>query len=299
VTTPGKYFIAAVLTLFLSSACAFGQLADKNEEEAIIKKAAAFVAAFDSGDAKSIAGFWTPDGIYRDQKGNETKGRTAIEQMFQAFFAANKGLKLRINVGAMRMVTKDVVIEEGTTEVITPDGAPPSVAHYVILHVKKDGDWYLDIVKDSVYVAPTNYKHLSGLEWAIGDWADDKEHGNIGRLSLTWGSNQNYIVGTFATTFKNISLNSGTQWIAWDPKSKQIRSWTFDNSGNFGEGWWSHKGNQWLVKTSTTLGDGKTVTATNVITMIDADTITWQSTNRAVDGKALPDIPAVKMKRVK
>jgi hypothetical protein len=78
-----------------------------------------------------------------------------------------------------------------------------------------------------------------------------------------------------------------------------IRSWTFDNSGNFGEGWWTQQGNQWHVKTSTTLKDGKTVTATNIITVLDPDTITWQSVNRALDGKALPDVPEVKMKRVK
>ena len=206
---------------------------------------------------------------------------------------------MRINVGVLRSVTKDVVVEEGTTEVLHPDGAPPSVARYVILHVKKDGQWYLDIVKDSVYIAPTNYKKMSALEWAIGNWADDQEKGNIGRLSLTWGPNQNYIVGTFATTFKNIALGNGTQWIAWDPKTKKFRSWTFDDSGHFGEGTWSRKGNQWFVKTSTTLGEGKTMTATNIITILDPNTITWQSTNRALDGKPLPDIAEVKMKRVK
>jgi uncharacterized protein (TIGR02246 family) len=295
----GTCFVALLAAVLLTPVAAPGQTGNKQEEDALMKKADAFVAAFNKGDAKAVAGFWTPDGIYRDEKGNDFKGRPAIEKMFQAFFKENKGLKLRINIAAMRAVTKDVIIEEGTTEVLNPDGSPPSPSHYVILHVKKDGEWYLDIVKDSVYIAPSNYKNLGALEWAIGDWADDVDKGNIGRLSFSWGPNQNFIVGTFATTFKNISLSSGTQWIGWDAKAKQIRSWTFDASGSFGEGTWSKKGDKWTIKTSTTLRDGKTVTATNIVTRKDADTITWQSTNRTVDGMSLPDTPEIKMKRVK
>lgn len=292
-------FLAVVAVLPLTSAAAVAQGGDKKEQDALVKRAEAFVAAFNQGDAKAIAAFWTPDGIYRDQKGHELKGREAIEKSFQAFFAENKGLKLRINSAALRFTTKDVAVEEGTTEVLHPDGAPPSVAHYTILHVKKDGEWHLDIVKDTVYTPPTNYKHLSDLEWAIGDWADDTEKGNIGRLSFSWGPNQNFIVGTYATTFKNITLSDGTQWIGWDPVNKQIRSWTFDASGNFGGGTWAKTGNKWSVKTHTVLRDGKTVSATNHVTVLDANTITWQSTDRMLDGKAIPDSPAIKMKRVK
>lgn len=289
----------ALALVMLAPAAGFGQTVDKKDEDALMKAAEAFVAAFDKGDAKALAALWTKDCVYRDQKGIETKGRPAIEKMFQGFFAENKGMKLRINIAAMREVTKDVIIEEGTTEVLTTDGAPPSVAHYVILHVKKGGTWYLDIVKESVYMAPTNYKYLRGLEWIIGNWADDKEKGNIGRLSYSWGPGQNYITGIYATTFKNISLGSGTQWIAWDPKAKQIRSWTLDHNGTFGEGFWTNKDDRWIVKTSNVLADGKIVTATNIITRIDLDTMTWQSTERAVDGMPLPSIPEIKMKRVK
>jgi uncharacterized protein (TIGR02246 family) len=290
------FFGAALL---LAPVAALGQGGDKKEEDALMKKAQAFVAAFDKGDAKTLAGFWTPDGIYRDQKDTETKGRAAIEKMFAAFFKQNKGLKLRINIEGMRTVSNDVIIEEGTTEVLHPDGSPPSVARYVIVHVKKNGDWYIDIVKDHVYIAPTNYKQLHDLQWVIGDWADEVEKGNVGRLSFSWGPNQNYIIGTVATTFKNIAISNGTQWITWDPKAKQIRSWLFDESGSFAEATWTHKGDKFFIKATTTLKDGKTLTATNIITRLDADTVTWQSINRAIDGKAIPDIKELKMKRVK
>jgi hypothetical protein len=181
-----------------------------------------------------------------------------------------------------------------------PDGSPPSRARYTIVHVKKDGQWYLNSVRDSPYTPPTNYEHLRVLDWVIGDWADENEKGEVGRIVFSWAENQNFIVSTFATTFKNITLASGTQWIGWDPETKQIRSWSFQGTGGFGEGSWTREGdNKWIITTRSTQRDGTKVVATNIVTRIDADTITWQSKDRAVDGKPIPDTKEIKMKRVK
>src|SRR5262245_38999963 len=269
------------------------------EEAALIKNAEAFVEAFQKGDAKALAAFWAPDGDYTDQTGRHLKGREAIEKAFAGFFTEHKGLKLRIDSGSLRFVTPDVAVEDGMTSVIPPDGGPPSRARFTIVHVKKDGKWYLDSVRDAAFTPPTNYQHLRGLEWAIGDWADENEKGEVARVAFAWAQNQNFIVGTFATTFKNISVASGTQWIGWDPIEKRIRSWTFDSDGGFGEGSWTKDGDKLIIKTNTVLRDGKKVAATNIVTKIDADTITWQSKDRTLDGKPLPDIKEVKMKRVK
>jgi uncharacterized protein (TIGR02246 family) len=76
------YTIAAGLTL-ITAGNGLAQPGDKQEEAALFKRAEAFVAAFNKGDAKALAGFWTPDGMYRDQTGNDYKGRPAIEKMFQ------------------------------------------------------------------------------------------------------------------------------------------------------------------------------------------------------------------------
>ena len=53
------------------------------------------------------------------------------------------------------------------------------------------------------------------------------------------------------------------------------------------------------VKSTATMRDGKKLAATNIITRVDADHFTWQSTKRSADGKALPDTDVVKMKRTK
>ena len=76
-------------------------------------------------------------------------------------------------------------------------------------------------------------------------------------------------------------------------------AWTFDSSGGFGDATWTSKDGRWYVKTHSVLRDGKKASATNVITVLDAHTISWQSTHRTLEGEALPDTKVVKMKRVK
>ena len=54
-----------------------------------------------------------------------------------------------------------------------------------------------------------------------------------------------------------------------------------------------------ITDTSGAVVSGVKVTATNILTRIDADTMSWEAKDRTEDGKALPDIKPVKMKRVK
>jgi uncharacterized protein (TIGR02246 family) len=273
---------------------------DRNpaDEDALLKNAEAFVEAFNRGDAKALAAFWTPQGDYTDLTGRRLVGREAIEKNFAEFFAANKGLKLRIEIESLRFPSPDVAIEDGTTAVLTPDGAPPSRARYTVVHVKRDGKWYLDSVRDAAFAPPSNYDHLKNLDWLIGEWADEATEGEAARIAFTWTENQNFVVSHFTVHLKSVPIGGGTQWIGWDPDTKAVRSWMFEANGGHGEGVWTGDGNRWVVKTTTVLPDGKKTTATNTITRVDPDMITWGVTERTLDGKPLADLQPAKMKRV-
>jgi uncharacterized protein (TIGR02246 family) len=269
------------------------------DDAAIQKNAEAFVEAFHKGDAKAVAAFWTADGDYTDQLGKRISGREAIEKSFEEFFAENKGAKLRIDIDSIKFITGDVAIEDGSTAVMTPDGAPPSRAKYSIVHVKKNGKWSIGSVRESVYIPPSNAEHLRKMEGVIGSWASEPVNGEVSRITFSWAENQSFITATFANTFKNITIGGGTQWIGWDPARKTVRSWLFLADSGFGEGTWTQSGKSWTIKTSVTLSDGTKATATEEITMIDADTVSFQAKDRTLDGKPLPDIKAIKLARVK
>ena len=127
-----SWFLALpVLMAGIGVGSAWAQPAGGNEEDkaALAKNAEAFVEAFQKGDARALAGFWTPDGNYTDQTDNRLKGREAIEKAFRGLFAENKGLKLRIDSDALRFVTPDVAVEERLHEYIAsrPAGELPTV----------------------------------------------------------------------------------------------------------------------------------------------------------------------------
>jgi uncharacterized protein (TIGR02246 family) len=291
-----SFAVSAVIGLV--AAPAPGQEKNPAEETALMKQAEAFVDAFHKGDAKALAAHWTPDGDYTDQTGKTLKGRAAIEKAFASLFAEHKGLKARIDITSVRFVTPDVAIEDGISSVLPPDGGPPSRARYTNVHVKRNDQWQLSSVRESPFAVPNNREHLAELEWLIGPWATGNEKGEVARVAYDWGENQNYLIGEFTNTFKHFAIGGGTQRIGWDAGNKQIRSWVFENNGTFGGGTWKRDGNQWTIKATTTLNDGKQMTATHVLTRVDADTMSMEFRDRTVDGQAVPEVKTITLRRV-
>ncbi len=271
----------------------------RKEVEAIHKNAVGFMEAFNRGDARAVAEFWWEDGDYMDQEGRHLKGRTSIEKAMRGFFAENKGVTMRIDNRKTRFVTPELAIEDGTTDTIPADGGIPHRSRYTIIHVKKNGLWRMASVREAGFVPPTHSESLRELEWLIGAWADEEQKGEVAHAVFSWTKNGNFILSSMGASVKGVPVGEVTQMIGWDPAAKQIRSWSFESSGGFGEGTWAHDGDKWIIKTRSTLRDGKRALATNVVTRLDANTLNWQSVNRTVDGKALPDTKAVRMKRLK
>jgi uncharacterized protein (TIGR02246 family) len=268
------------------------------DEKTLKERSEAFIKAFDDGDAKALAAFWTTDGDYIDQAGHVMTGRDAIEAAFKKQFAAVKGAKLRINTTSQR-IKGDLCISDGTTEIIYPNDEPPTGARFTAVLVKQDGQWLLASVRDAVLTPGSNNEHLQELEWLVGDWTGEAEKGEMAKASYSWAENDNFLVSSFAVTLKDVPVAGGTQWIGWDAAAKNIRSWTFTSNGGFHEGVWSHDGNTWTIKVTATTPDGKKGAATVTITKVDDDHLTWQSTKRTLDGQPAPDSDVVKMKRVK
>jgi uncharacterized protein (TIGR02246 family) len=293
------------LALCLVGAAALGVVgklasrADEGKEAPKSKRAQQFIEAFDKGDAKAVAGFWTADGDYIDPSGRQFKGREAIEKLYAKAFDESKGAKLSITLDSQREVTPDVAIHEGVSEVTPPDGGPPALGRFTAVLVKKDGEWYFEHVRESTFTPPANSQHLEGIAWIVGDWEGTGEKGAVETVSNSWDDNENFIVASFATLLKGVPVAGGTQWIGYDAVDKTVRSWSFYSNGGFGEAVWTQDGNKWSIKAKAHTGDGKKVEVTNVLTKVDDDNATWQRTHLTVDGKEQPDGPVVKLKRVK
>jgi uncharacterized protein (TIGR02246 family) len=270
----------------------------KDTEPTAKERRAAFIAAFNKGDARAVAAFWTEDATYVDEVGHEYKGREAIEKLYEKVFAARKGAKLEIHTTSSQMVTPDVLLNDGITEVTPADGGPPTTARFAAVLVKKDDEWYLKSVRDSVASPPSNADHLEDLEWLLGEWTGESEKGESASATFHSAHNENFIVSEFATTLNGIPVYGGTQWIGWDAIDKQVRSWSFYSGGGSGEAVWTKDGNRWSVETTARTADGKKASATNIVTKTDDNHMTWQMTRLTVDGKSLPDPKPIRLKRI-
>jgi uncharacterized protein (TIGR02246 family) len=295
ITLLGILTVASFQANFVSASAEHERTDDR---DAIFRNAKAFVGAFEQGDAKAVAAFWAEDGDYTDVTGRHLQGRAAIANAFQEFFTENKDTKLRIDVISVRFVTPDTAIEDGITSVTSADGSPPNQARYTNVHIKTNGQWFLQSVREASYTPPGNYEHLRTLEWAVGEWVDEGNGSEIDHVRFEWSEDDNFLVSTQDVTMKDTLVSRGTEWIAWDPATCQVRSWSFVTDGSFGENVWSSEGGQWIIETNATLPNGKKLTATNIITREGPDTITWQSKDRTLDGKALPDVEKITMKCV-
>ena len=71
------------------------------------------------------------------------------------------------------------------------------------------------------------------------------------------------------------------------------------DTGAFGEGAWTIDSNKVSVKSTAVLPDGKKAAATLIFFAVDADTLGLQVKDRSVGSEQLPDVPEIKLKRVK
>ncbi len=294
--------VRAAFVMILTVAAGIAGAQDERPEppgasREIRKLLTAMEDSFRRGDAKGLAACWTPKGEFVGPTGERVEGRDNIRKAFQEFLAAHNGARLRFRVTALRLVGDDVALVDAAAE-LTP-AAAPDVPHSALVLVKRDNRWWIDSARETSSRTQAPAQHLKELDWLLGDWADKAAADSPVRLhsSCDWTVNRAFLIRKFRVEGRNAVLRAGTEVIGWDPRNQRIRSWVFDSSGGFGENVWIHDGKRWLVKYSGTLADGSQVSATHVLTLVDADTITLRSMDRTVGGAPQPEIPEVTIKR--
>jgi uncharacterized protein (TIGR02246 family) len=286
-------FTAAVL---LMAGRAFGaDAAEANSDVAAIRAGVkSYVEAYNRGDAKAVAEHWSDAGQWVSPDGEKFTGKEAIAKALGQMFEDRQGVTISVDDPEIRLITDDVAVEEGTVHVASPDG-PPSSSTYQAIHVKKNGKWKLNSVRETEVVElPAPSGALQDLAWLVGEWGD-ADGGSTAKVA--WTKNKTFLTYSFKVATDEGDDLEGTQVIGWDPVNETIRSWMFDSDGGFGEGIWSRRDNTWVVKFQQTLADGRTASATNVYTLADGNSFTWKSIGRQIDGQYIPNIEEVKIAR--
>jgi uncharacterized protein (TIGR02246 family) len=266
------------------------------DEKAIRVTADAFVKAFNAADAKAIAALWATDAEYTDESGQSFQGRAAIEKEYADAFKQHRGAIMTVKIESIRFLGPELGIEKGVAWVKSPGGLADTAARYTVVHARRDGKWTMVLGRDAPYVPVSNEDYLKGVEWLIGDWTPEAKNQPL-RLHFEWMAQRNFIKNTYTVVKDGQSTLTGAQIIGWDPKLGRIVSWHFDAQGGFGKDVWMRDGSKWVIEATGVLRDGSESTSVNIATPIDANSFTWQSVNRTLDGVSLPNVPPVKIVR--
>jgi uncharacterized protein (TIGR02246 family) len=259
----------------------------------------AYEAAYAKGDVAALAALFTDDAEYTSDDGRTFSGRPAIEAFLRDAFRVNKGAKLSIRTDSVKPLAPEVLVEKGSTTVISRTGEVAE-ALFTAVHVKKDGAWKISEVVETPMAEISAGDHLAELAWLIGHWEEaDKAAGVTVHSRYQWARGGNFITRNVTVKRGDDPVLEGWQIIAWDPVEGGIRSWTFDDVGGYSEGRWTSEGQRWLSRETGYAADGSRTAADNTITKVADDRFFWESGNRTLDGDPQPGIGRIEIRRAK
>ena len=265
-------------------------------ESAVTKARDAFVEAFARADAAAVSAFYDENASYTSDSGKYMEGRAAIEAGMKEYFKQNPGARLAIQTTSVREVTPDVAIHSGLAA-FTGSAGSEEMTRFKAVYAKRGDAW--KIVELTENVLPPSERglvELKALDWLAGDWQDQAEGDKV-TTRAAWTKAGHFLRRSINVTRGAEVTIQATEIIGWDPARGSIRSWVFDSEGGFGEGLWTQEGSRWVVKTTSTLPTGQRASALNIFTIRDANSYTWESTNREVDGEIQANIEKVTVVR--
>jgi uncharacterized protein (TIGR02246 family) len=269
------------------------------EKAAVLAADRAYESAYAKADVKALADFFADDADYTTEEGDTYSGRAEIEKSIKASFKANKGARLVINMDSVKVLSPDVVLEKGSTTVISKNGAADG-ALYTAIYTRKDGKWKISNLVETPLPTATAHDHLAELDWLVGSWEDTDKTDNVTvRSQYTWSRGGSFLTRNVTVKRGDDTTMEGWQIIGWDPVAEAIRAWTFDDEGGFSGGTFTRDGNRWLLRETGVTPEGGRTSADSTITKVSADKFTWESTNRTLDGDPQPGVPRLEVNRVK
>jgi hypothetical protein len=158
---------------------------------------------------------------------------------------------------------------------------------------REDGKWQVVILREW----PGDGASLRDLAFLIGTWTANKDGVEV-RSIYEWTENKSFIRCNFSVTRDGKTV-SGMTMYGKDPSNGALRSWTFEAEGGLGEATITRDGKKWSHDARAVMSDGSVMEATNILTPIDKDSFIWQSVERTLNDASVPDLPPIKVTRMK
>src|SRR5262245_17822556 len=269
---------------------------DSEASKAVLANVRTFTEAFNKRDVKTLLKLFTEDCELTEADGTTVNGLKELEKELKEIFEDDPEGRISVSVDSLKMVTPDVVIEEGKT-IFFPDGKIATAeTDYQATHIEKGDRWLMNRVRSFNRVVLSPYDQLRDLEWLIGEWVDEGADSLV-EATYRWAPNKVFILQDFKVRVNGENVLTGTQRIGWDPLSKQIKAWVFDSEGGYAESLWSEVDDTWVIKVSGVRTDGRVVTMTNQLAPLGKDRMVMASVDRIVAGERMPNFTTVVVRK--
>jgi uncharacterized protein (TIGR02246 family) len=246
--------------------------------------------AFNAHDATALSALWTDNAVHRSaSSGAELSGRQAICDAYAKLFAADPGCTVSITVQSAKVDTDATATVAGVAQVAHP-GRPPTRSLFEAKLARVGASWLLARV-DETDLPLDAAAGLSPLGWLVGRWVEEPPTSNVVN-QFRWIDGGAFLLRNYSFERKGGPRVHGMQILGWDAEQSCIRTWLFDSSGSFGEGYWRPEGaTRWVNKLVVKLPDGRRGSATQVLERVGDNRITLQLIDREIDGAAEPNGP--------
>lgn len=258
-----------------------------DETKAVSARVAAYVDAFNRRDLDACAEHWSENAEYVvPGSAQRMQGRAAIRKALEKLLETDEPFQMSVSEQRFRAATPDTVLEEGTATLVSPSHGVES-ARYLVVHVRQDGQWYRDSVRETAVASPAAGPTIQELQWLLGDWKHEK-NGVSTHIHGEWMNGRRFISRRFKLRSKAGRELEGTQIIGRDPSSGTIRSWGFDSEGGIEQAAWHRDGDRWLVKVKALLPDGSVGSEQRVLSVVGGREMTSEVIEQQVNGQLLP-----------
>ena len=305
----GGFSLAALVTgLSLTSTTVAQEAKQENQpeaeklspEETPVRKALVdFVTAFNSNDAKALVGTLAPKVEYIDEESNRIEGAAKVEELMTVFFKENKGVQLELTPSGIRMVGSAVALEDAESVLTVPEKNSQSSRRVSILYCKEGDGWKVASYREypQEITPPEPAERLQSLAFLLGEWVDEAPDSTMA-TKFTLAEDNSHILREFTVSQQGEVALKGTQRIAVDPLTGNIKGWAFDNSGGHGISTWTPNGDTWVVRGTGVTPDGEEASATYLIKSLSADRIEFKMVNKVVGNSVEADSTSVLVRKL-
>ncbi len=259
--------------------------------EAVIKQATGvLLKAYTAGDAKAFAAAFTARGEYIDAKGTIFHGHKAIEDEFATFFRETPDTTIEVDFNSTRSIAAGVIAADCTTRFRQSSMTPVVVGRCQLVCSHESDKWLIASLRETDATSDMSSHHaqVSQLDWMVGDWIGEGAQSHL-HFSCHWDESGNFLLREFSLHTAGTKPLTGTQRIGYDPISHRLKIWVFDSAGGYSEGYFTHDGDTWILRTSGVTPDGRITSTTNAFAKLDSHRISSEIIDHVVGGDPVHD----------